>query len=177
MQSCKKKKKRPPLIELILGDAMRAGQPAGPKTGLRHAMTNKEWARKRKGKLINAAAHASFLFQGNNTIIVQQGLWHGLHGGGWLFCKINNLENRFLRFLAPVSNVGRPHTYFKNKEYYLRFNVDFVNIYIYIYIFAHEVTSLSLPAHHEPFGQMLNSNSEPQIHPLLRIQHIGLCPL
>lgn len=28
-------------LELILGDAMRTGQPAGPKMGLRHAMTNK----------------------------------------------------------------------------------------------------------------------------------------
>lgn len=37
---------------------------------------------KRKGKLINAAAHAGFLFQVNNTIIVQQGLWHGSLGGG-----------------------------------------------------------------------------------------------
>lgn len=69
---------------------------------------------KRKGKLINAATHASFLFQVNNTIIVQQGLWHGFLGGGWLFCKINNLENRFLRFLAPFSNVGWLHTSFKN---------------------------------------------------------------
>lgn len=28
-------------LELILGYAIRTGQPAGPKTGLRHAMTNK----------------------------------------------------------------------------------------------------------------------------------------
>ena len=28
-------------LELILGDAMRTGQPAGPKMGLRHATTNK----------------------------------------------------------------------------------------------------------------------------------------
>lgn len=28
-------------FELILGDAVRTGQPAGPKMGLRHAMKNK----------------------------------------------------------------------------------------------------------------------------------------
>lgn len=61
---------------------MRTGQPAGPKMGLRHAMTNKWWAKREKRKLINAAAHASFVFQVNNTISVQQGLWHGLPGGG-----------------------------------------------------------------------------------------------
>lgn len=50
-------------------------QPAGPKTVLCHAMTNKWWVKKReKGKLINAATHANFLLRVNNTIVVQQGV-------------------------------------------------------------------------------------------------------
>lgn len=46
--------------------------------------------------------------------LFSRGSGTALLGGGWLFCKINNLENRFLRFLAPVSNVGWLHASFKN---------------------------------------------------------------
>lgn len=102
-------------LELILGDAMRRTT-CWAQNGPLPCHDKQLVGEKRKGKLINAAAHAGFLFQVNNTIIVQQGLWHGSLGGGWLFCKINNLENRFLRFLARMSNVGWLYASFKNNS-------------------------------------------------------------
>lgn len=65
-------------------------------------MVGEKKKRRAKGKLINAAAHANFLLRANNTAVVQQGVLASMAELD-CFCKINNLENRFLRFGAHMS--------------------------------------------------------------------------
>lgn len=65
--------------------------------------TNGGWKKKKREGKIDKCSSPRQLSSASEQYRGCSAGGSGFHGGAWLFCKINNLENRFLRFGAHMS--------------------------------------------------------------------------